>query len=232
MNTQPSQTMPPQSSPVPDRVEGQFSASGLQLQWNSQLRHVFHEMCVSRTHRTHFYARIHGHGRMLGWITCSEHKTFLTDLARVASLVAQAEAEDPLGDKTSLKIASRATTLFEFALFFAGAGRPGGALQMMTMPGVMSTQLAQKKKKPPVTILPNVADSGSFHTSCTDLSRWSLSCICRLRRGASNPNLCVRICFCPEQRKCRWRHVYRGSSRCTHFCDHLWHPFPLQPCCR
>ena len=49
------------------------------------------------------------------------------DLARVTSLAARADSEDPPGDKTSLKIAPRATTFSEFALRFTEVDRPGGA---------------------------------------------------------------------------------------------------------
>ena len=44
---------------VPDRVECQISASGVQLQFNSSLYYVFYGVFVSRTHQMHFCARIH-----------------------------------------------------------------------------------------------------------------------------------------------------------------------------
>ena len=98
--------------------------------------------------------------KMLGLSTCSEHTKFFDEphnqrTCRDASLVARADSEDPPGDKTSLKIAARDTT---FSPHRCSKEQVDTVvpLQTMTKPGVMSTQLAQRKKALD-TILPNVA---------------------------------------------------------------------------
>ena len=78
-----------------------------------------------------FCTGIHDHGQMLGLITRCEHMEFLTHhmsnfLARVANLTARADSEDPPRDKTSFRIAARATTFSEFALLFTSGGDETG----------------------------------------------------------------------------------------------------------
>ena len=46
---------------VPNRVEGHISASDRKM----QLRHLIHEMFVSRTHQKRFCARVYDHGQLL-----------------------------------------------------------------------------------------------------------------------------------------------------------------------
>ena len=188
-------------------------------------------MFVSKTHHMHICARMHDRGQILGLITCSEHKKNYEPHNQRTWQESQVSS---LGQIRKIHARSMPKPSRSPSLHCCSKGQVDQVvpLQMMTKPEAMSTQLARKKKKPPDTIFPDVAGSGSFHTSCTDLSRCSLSCLCCRCRRASNLNLRVRICTCPHEGKCPLRDYYRGSSRCTNLCDHLWHPFPFQPCCR
>ena len=214
---------------LPDRVEGRISASGLQLQRNSQLCDVCQEMFVSRAHQMHFSAGIHDHGQMLGLITCCEHIKLLTNQQTwqsVSSLVAWPESEDPTGDKTSLKIASY-HVLTRSHCCSRGQEDQVVPFQMMTKSGVTSTQLSLRTQLCPTWW---IRDFSTLFAPI--LSRCSFSCLCRCCRRGSNLNLCERICTCLLEHKCPWRSVHRESLRCMRLCDHLWHPFPPQPRCR
>ena len=96
----------------------------------------------------HSCARIHDHVQMLCLITRCEHgffdgTTYPADLARVASLAARADSEDPLGDKTSLKIAARARDQ---------------VVPLQMKPELTSTQLAKRRNHSLDMILLSVAD--------------------------------------------------------------------------
>ena len=149
--------MPPHSK---SPIEGQISSSGFRLQWNSQLRHVSQEMFVSGTHQMHFFARIHDHRQMLVLITCSDHRKFLTnhttsgpgkscESRRSGRFRRFTWRQDISQDRRQCYHVFRLCTV---------ADNAGGATSDDDETGVKSTQFAQKKK-PPDTILPNVADS-------------------------------------------------------------------------
>ena len=102
----------------------------------------------------YFCARVHNRGRMLGFVACREH------LARVASLDARADSQDPPGDKTSLKIAATATTLSAFAQLFTGAGGPGAPTSDDDETGTdVNTTCAEERRSLRIRFWADVADS-------------------------------------------------------------------------
>ena len=110
---------------VPDRVEGQISASGLHVQWNSQLRHVSQDVCERDTPN----ARLRQNPRPWtnAWFDHVQRTQEIFDEPHNQRTWQQLRVSS-LGQIQKIhQIAARATTFSEFALLFTGAGRPGGA---------------------------------------------------------------------------------------------------------